>query len=48
MDLREIGLEAANWINLTQNRDQWRGLVKKVMNLGGLLLGFQEGLYSME
>jgi hypothetical protein len=30
MDLREIGWD---WINLAQDRDQWRALVKAVMNL---------------
>jgi hypothetical protein len=30
MDLREIGMD---WIDLAQNRDQWRALVNTVMNL---------------
>jgi hypothetical protein len=30
MDLREIGWE---WMQLSQDRDQWRGLVNTVMNL---------------
>jgi hypothetical protein len=33
MDLREIGWDGGNWINLAQDRDQWRALVKAVMNL---------------
>jgi hypothetical protein len=33
MDLREIGLGGMNWIDLTQDRDQWRALVNTVMNL---------------
>jgi hypothetical protein len=33
MDLREIGWGAMDWIDLAQDRDQWRALVKKVMNL---------------
>jgi hypothetical protein len=32
MDLREIGLEVMDWIYLTKDRDQWRVLVKTVMN----------------
>jgi hypothetical protein len=34
MDLREIGRDGMDWIDLAQDRDQWRGLVKAVMNLG--------------
>jgi hypothetical protein len=33
MDLRGIGWEIVHWMHLTQDRDQWRGLVNKVMNL---------------
>jgi hypothetical protein len=33
MDLREIGRGVMNWIDLARNRDQWRALVKAVMNL---------------
>jgi hypothetical protein len=33
MDLREIGWDGINWIHLTQDRDKWRALVNKVMNL---------------
>jgi hypothetical protein len=33
MDLREIGWDGMNWINLAQNMDQWRVLVNTVMNL---------------
>jgi hypothetical protein len=32
-DLREIGWDGMDWIALAQDRDQWRALVKKVMNL---------------
>jgi hypothetical protein len=28
MNLREIGWEGMNWINLAQDKDQWRNLVK--------------------
>jgi hypothetical protein len=33
MDLREIGWGGMNWIDLAQDRDQWRALVNMVMNL---------------
>jgi hypothetical protein len=33
MDLREIGWGGMNWINLTQDRDQWRALVNMVMSV---------------
>jgi hypothetical protein len=33
MDIREIGLGVMDWINLAQNRDQWRSLLNTVMNL---------------
>jgi hypothetical protein len=33
LDLREIGIDGANWIRLAQNRVQWRAFVNTVMNL---------------
>jgi hypothetical protein len=33
MDLRETGIDGANWIQLTQDRIQWQALVSTVMNL---------------
>jgi hypothetical protein len=33
MDLREIGWDGVGWIDLAQDRDQWRVLVNTVMNL---------------
>jgi hypothetical protein len=33
MDLREIGWDAVNWIELAQDKDNWRVLVNAVMNL---------------
>jgi hypothetical protein len=33
MDLREIGWDGMEWIDLTQDRDQWRALMNTVMNL---------------
>jgi hypothetical protein len=32
-DLREIGIDGANWIQLAQNSVQWRAFVNTVMNL---------------
>jgi hypothetical protein len=32
-DLREIGWDGGDWIDLSQDRDQWRALVKAAMNL---------------
>jgi hypothetical protein len=31
--LREIGWDGMNWIDLAQDRDQWRALVSTVMSL---------------
>jgi hypothetical protein len=33
MDLREIGIDGANWIQLPQDRIQWRAYVNTVMSL---------------
>jgi hypothetical protein len=33
LDLREIGWDGMDWIDLAQNRDQWRALMNTVMNL---------------
>jgi hypothetical protein len=33
MNLREIGWDGMDWIELAQDRDQWRALVSTVMNL---------------
>jgi hypothetical protein len=33
MDLRDIGWNGIDWIDLTQARDRWRALVNRVMNL---------------
>jgi hypothetical protein len=29
MDLREIGWDGVDWIELAQDRDQWRALVNR-------------------
>ncbi|KAJ4439423.1 hypothetical protein ANN_07547 [Periplaneta americana] len=33
MDLREVGYVDSDWINLAQDRDQWRAYVRATMNL---------------
>jgi hypothetical protein len=33
MDLREMGIDGANWIRLAQDRVQWRAFVNTVTNL---------------
>jgi hypothetical protein len=32
MDLREIRWDGMDWLDLAQNRDQWRALVNTVIN----------------
>jgi hypothetical protein len=33
MNLREIGIDAANWVHLVHDRVQWRAFVNTIMNL---------------
>jgi hypothetical protein len=33
MDLREIGRDGVDWIDMAQDRDKWRALVNTVLNL---------------
>jgi hypothetical protein len=33
MDLRELGWSGMDWIHLAQDKNKWRALVKKVINL---------------
>jgi hypothetical protein len=33
MDLREIGWDGVDWIDMSQDRDQWSALVDTVLNL---------------
>jgi hypothetical protein len=33
IDVRAIGGDSIDWIDLAQDRDQWRALVDMVMNL---------------
>jgi hypothetical protein len=32
MDLREVGWDGMDWIDLAQDRDRWKVLVNTVMN----------------
>jgi hypothetical protein len=36
IDLREIGWDSMDWIELAQDKDQWRALVNTVLNFGFL------------
>jgi hypothetical protein len=38
MDLREIGWDGMDWIDLAQDRDQWRTLVSMVLKNTGRFL----------
>ena len=33
MDLEEIGINAGNWVDSTQDRDYWRAFVNVALNL---------------
>jgi hypothetical protein len=33
IDLKEIGINAMNWVDSAQNRDYWRALVNAELNL---------------
>jgi hypothetical protein len=33
MDLREIGWDGVDWMDMAQNRDQWRALVNTVLKI---------------
>jgi hypothetical protein len=33
MDLKGIGINAGNWVDLAQDRDYWRALVNAALNL---------------
>jgi hypothetical protein len=46
MDFREIGWDGLDWIDLYQDRNQWRALVNTAMNIW-IVAGSQEGLNSV-
>jgi hypothetical protein len=52
IDVTEIGWDGMDWIDLAQDRDQWRALVKTIMNLlvpyniGKFLSGCTIGSFS--
>jgi hypothetical protein len=59
MSVKEVGCEDVNWIHLARDRQNWRDIVKSVMNFGFRkmrdnscltvdLLPSQEGLCSVE
>ena len=33
MDLREVGCYPGDWIDLAEDKDEWRAYVREVMNL---------------
>jgi hypothetical protein len=33
MDLREVGWDGVDWIDIAQDRDPWKALVNTVLNL---------------
>ena len=33
MDLKELGINTRNWVDLAQSRDYWRALVNATLNL---------------
>jgi hypothetical protein len=33
IDLREIGRDGVDWMDMAQDRDQWRALVNTILNL---------------
>jgi hypothetical protein len=48
MDVREIGWESVDWIQLVQDRDRWRALVNTAMNLRVLAPRSERVSYSAE
>jgi hypothetical protein len=48
MDLREIGWDGVDWMDMAQDRDQWRALVNTVLKLSGSIKcwGVLEGLHN--
>jgi hypothetical protein len=50
IDLREIGWNGMDWMNLDQDRDQWTTLVSTVMNFSGSIKcrGVAEWLHNWQ
>jgi hypothetical protein len=47
IDLREIGWDVMDWIDLAQDRDQWRAMNLRVpLNAGNFLSGCTIGNFS--
>jgi hypothetical protein len=46
MDLREIGWDGVDWMDMAQDRDQWRALVNTVLNLRVSCWEVLEGLHN--
>ncbi|KAJ4435473.1 hypothetical protein ANN_18089 [Periplaneta americana] len=44
MDLREVGYDGRDWINLAQDRDRWRAYVRAAMNLRMSQIGLTESV----
>ena len=38
IDLREVGCDPGEWIDLAEDRDQWRACIRAVMNLESQLV----------
>ena len=47
MDLKEVGCHDRNWMDLAQDRDQWRAYVRAVMNFKGQLLSVALALFIL-
>jgi hypothetical protein len=48
MDLREIGRDGVDWMDMAQDRDQWRALVNTVLQPPGSIKCWEvrEGLHN--
>jgi hypothetical protein len=46
MDLRELGGDCMDWIDLAQDRDKWRALMNTVMCFGKFLSSRITGVFS--